>query len=374
MNYYIIPTKHMHVEIKLKYSDKPENYVSDSFMRNVGQLICQLDEFRLYYKTIASEKTLNTIYKINDVYSSIYDIMSSDILLYMPRHSFIEHNNLFFVMIEMYNTFDFVYSSINTFTPNIVYIGNNMSTFESSIQYIHRSPPGLDTLGMFSSTLDKAYIDLQENATPLPQLHGDNGFIFFDTDYHENNIKNSTNYTICLLKTLYIAMTTSKTCIIKVWEITLKPIIDIIYMLSGIYKNVYICKPTTSQHENDRYIICKGMSNFYKTIETKTKLKNKISSIITHITNTCISKEKQLINVCIRSIIENAISQHFINKIEESTLIVGQKNIEYYENLIIMFKLHGKEDKIDMAMKSSVMKCAQWCSKNSIPIKSAYTV
>jgi len=364
----------MHVEIKLKYSDKPENYVSDSFMRNVGQLICQLDEFRLYYKTIASEKTLNTIYKINDVYSSIYDIMSSDILLYMPRHSFIEHNNLFFVMIEMYNTFDFVYSSINTFTPNIVYIGNNMSTFESSIQYIHRSPPGLDTLGMFSSTLDKAYIDLQENARPLPQLHGDNGFIFFDTDYHENNIKNSTNYTICLLKTLYIAMTTSKTCIIKVWEITLKPIIDIIYMLSGIYKNVYICKPTTSQHENDRYIICKGMSNFYKTIETKTKLKNKISSIITHITNTCISKEKQLINVCIRSIIENAISQHFINKIEESTLIVGQKNIEYYENLIIMFKLHGKEDKIDMAMKSSVMKCAQWCSKNSIPIKSAYTV
>ena len=104
-------------------------------------------------------KTLNTIYKINDVYSSIYDIMSSDILLYMPRHSFIEHNNLFFVMIEMYNTFDFVYSSINTFTPNIVYIGNNMPTFESSIQYIHRSPPGLDTLGMFSSTLDKAYID-----------------------------------------------------------------------------------------------------------------------------------------------------------------------------------------------------------------------
>lgn len=374
MNYYIIPTKHMHVEIKLKYSDKPENYVSDSFMRNVGQLICQLDEFRLYYKTIASEKTLNTIYKINDVYSSIYDIMSSDILLYMPRHSFIEHNNLFFVMIEMYNTFDFVYSSINTFTPNIVYIGNNMPTFESSIQYIHRSPPGLDTLGMFSSTLDKAYIDLQENATPLPQLHGDNGFIFFDTDYRENNIKNSTNYTICLLKTLYIAMTTSKTCIIKVWEITLKPIIDIIYMLSGIYKNVYICKPTTTQHENDRYIICKGMSNFYKTIETKTKLKNKISSIITHITNTCISKEKQLTNVYIRSVIENNISQHFINKIEESTLIVGQKNIEYYENLIIMFKLHGKEDKIDMAMKSSVMKCAQWCSKNSIPIKSAYTV
>ena len=374
MNYYIIPTKHMHVEIKLKFSDKPENYVSDSFMRNVGQLICQLDEFRLYYKTIASEKTLNTIYKINDVYSSIYDIMSSDILLYMPRHSFIEHNNLFFVMIEMYNTFDFVYSSINTFTPNIVYIGNNMPTFESSIQYIHRSPPGLDTLGMFSSTLDKAYIDLQENATPLPQLHGDNGFIFFDTDYRENNIKNSTNYTICLLKTLYIAMTTSKTCIIKVWEITLKPIIDIIYMLSGIYKNVYICKPTTSQHENDRYIICKGMSNFYKTIETKTKLKNKISSIITHITNTCISKEKQLTNVYIRSVIENNISQHFINKIEESTLIVGQKNIEYYENLIIMFKLHGKEDKIDMAMKSSVMKCAQWCSKNSIPIKSAYTV
>ena len=374
MNYYIIPTKHMHVEIKLKYSDKPENYVSDSFMRNIGQLICQLDEFSLYYKSIASEKTLNTIYKINDVYSSIYDIMSSDILLYMPRHSFIEHNNLFFVMIEMYNTFDFVYSSINTFTPNIVYIGNNMPTFESSIQYIHRSPPGLDTLGMFSSTLDKAYIDLQENATPLPQLHGDNGFIFFDTDYRENNIKNSTNYTICLLKTLYIAMTTSKTCIIKVWEITLKPIIDIIYMLSGIYKNVYICKPTTTQHENDRYIICKGMSNFYKTIETKTKLKNKISSIITHITNTCISKEKQLTNVYIRSVIENNISQHFINKIEESTLIVGQKNIEYYENLIIMFKLHGKEDKIDMAMKSSVMKCAQWCSKNSIPIKSAYTV
>ena len=78
-----------------------------------------------------------------------------------------------------------------------------MSFFESSIQYIHRSPPGLDTIGMFSSTLDKAYNDLHTNTTPLPELHSENGFIFFDTDYRENNIKNSINYTICLLKTLY---------------------------------------------------------------------------------------------------------------------------------------------------------------------------
>ena len=91
---------------------------------------------------------------------------------------------------------------------------------------------------------------------------------------------------------------------------------------------------------------------------------NNIASTISYISDKYETNKNSLDNkLCIKSVIENTLSQHFINKIEESTLIVGQKNIEYYENLIVIFKLYGKDDKLDMAKKNSIIKCAQWCSK-----------
>ena len=373
MNYYLLPTKNMSIVLNPIFSDQEINYISDSFIRNLKSLYCQVKEFETYYNTIIPTKTINDIHKINNIYSFVFDVISKDVEMYLNLAKNETNNQTFFIMIEMYNTFDFIKDVFDMYSSDIMYIGNTPETFQTIIQYIQKTPPGLDQIKVTCNTLDQVYQYIY-NGKHIENT-GNHGFIFFDFDYEKNEIENIKNYTLYLLKSMYIALKTKQTCIIKIWEIIHKPIVDIIYMLTGIYKNVYICKPTTTQYQNDRFIICKDINNLYEIQENINKLENNIISVIRYINeqyNT--STDSVDTTLYIQSLIENSLSQHFINKIEESTLIVGQKNIEYYENLIMILKLYSKDDKLDSAKKNSIIKCAQWCSKNNIPIKTIYMI
>ena len=373
MNYYILPTKNMSIKLNASFANKDLNYISDSFTRNINSLYCQVNEFENYYKTIIPENTISDIHKITKIYSYVFDVISKDVEAYLNTFKLHANSQLFFVVIELYNTFDCIKATMDMYPSNIIYVGNTPDIFQNSLQYIHRMPPGLDNLGITWNTLDELYKKV--SSSKYSESISKNGFIFFDIDYKTNDIENIKKYTLYLLKSMYIALKTKQSYILKVWEIIHKPILDIIYMLTGIYKYVYIGKPTLTQYRNDRFIICQDLNSLYETQENNEETVNNIESIITYISNKYDTHDNSLDNkICIKSVIENNISQHFINKIEESTLIVGQKNIEYYENLIVILKLYGKEDKLDVAKKNSIIKCAQWCSKNNIPIKSTYTV
>lgn len=372
MNYYILPTKNMSITLNASFTDKDLNYISDSFTRNVNSLCCQVNEFENYYKSIIPTNTINDIHKITNVYSYVFDVISKDVETYLNVFKLHKNAQLFFVVIELYNTFDCIRYTIDMYPSNIIYAGNTPDIFQNSLQYIHKTPPGLDQLNISSHTLDELYQDVYSRKHS--EIMSENGFIFFDIDYELNDIANIKNYTLYLLKSMYIALKTKQNCVIKIWEIIHKPIVDIIYILTGMYKHVYICKPTTTQYQNDRFIICKDLNKLYETSENNSKHANNIASVIKFISNKDVIPENSLDNkICIKSVIESSLSQHFVNKIEETTLIVGQKNIEYYENLIITLKLYGKDDKLDVAKKNSIIKCAQWCSKNNISIKTTYT-
>lgn len=373
MNYYILPTKNMSINLNPTFTDKDLNYISDSYTRNVNSLCCQVNEIENYYKSIIPTNIINDIHKINNIYSYIFDVISKEVEAYLNIPNLHKNSQLFFVVIELYNTFDCIKYTMDMYPSNITYIGDTPDIFQNSIQYIHKTPPGLDPLNIPCNTLDELY--QQVYSDKYSESMRENGFLFFDIDYEINDIENIKNYTIYLLKSMYIALKTKQNCVIKIWEIIHKPIVDIIYMLTGMYKHVYISKPTTTQYRNDRFIICKDLNHLYETPENNNECVNNITSVITYISNKYDIPDNSLDNkTCIKSVIENSLSQHFINKIEETTLIVGQKNIEYYENLIIILKLYGKDDKLDLAKKNSIIKCAHWCSKNNIPIKTSYTV
>ena len=373
MNYYILPTKNMSINLNASFTDKDLNYISDSFTRNVNSLCCQVNEFENYYKSIIPTNTINDIHKITNVYSYVFDVISKDVETYLNIFKLRKNAQLFFVVIELYNTFDCIRYTMDMYPSNIIYAGNTPDIFQNSLQYIHKTPPGLDQLNISSHTLDELYQDVYSRKHS--EIMSENGFIFFDIDYEINDIENIKNYTLYLLKSMYIALKTKQNCVIKIWEIIYKPIVDIIYILTGMYKHVYICKPTTTQYQSDRFIICKDLNKLYEIAENNSKHANNIASVINFISNKDVIPENSLDNkICIKSVIESSLSQHFVNKIEETTLIIGQKNIEYYENLIITLKLYGKDDKLDVAKKNSIIKCAQWCSKNNISIKKTYTV
>ena len=373
MNYYILPTKNMSIVLNATFTDKDINYISDSFTRNINSLYRQVKEFENYYKDIIPTNTIDDIHKTNNIYSYVFDVISKDVEVYLDTFTHQTEKQLFFVMIELYNTFECIKYTLNMCPSNIIYIGENSYTFQNTLQYIHKTPPGIDQLEIKCSTLDKLYQEVHNGE--YTESMNENGLMFFDVDYEKNDMGNIKNYTLYLLKCIYIAVKTKKGCIIKTWELIHKPIIDSIYILTGVYKNVYICKPTTTQYQNDRFIMCKDINQMHEIHENNDSLVNNIETIIASINDKYDTNKNSLDSkLCIKSVIENSLSQHFINKIEESTLIVGQKNIEYYENLIVIFKLYGKDDKLDLAKRNSIIKCAQWCSKNNIPIKSTHTV
>jgi 23S rRNA U2552 (ribose-2'-O)-methylase RlmE/FtsJ len=142
--------------------------------------------------------------------------------------------------------------------------------------------------------------------------------------------------------------------ILKIFDIFTKTTIDIIFLLSTLYKQVFIVKPNTSRLANsEKYIICK----YFK--EPQPLLIDKIM----------VEYPKLQSYSFISSILNLNLDYFFINKIEEYNAIFGQQQIENiaYTLNVIGSKNKSKNDKLDILKKNNIQKCIQWCEKNNIP-------
>jgi hypothetical protein len=69
----------------------------------------------------------------------------------------------------------------------------------------------------------------------------------------------------------------------------------------------------------------------------------------------------------IHSVLKNEIPYYFLSKIEESNAVIGQQQLESYDQIINIYKNKNKEDKVDILKRNHIQKCIQWCEKNQIP-------
>ena len=186
-------------------------------------------------------------------------------------------------------------------------------------------------------------------------ITGDGGF-YFSMDF--NNQENSA---IRLIFTqVCYAITMQKyngTFILKIFDIFLKSPIDIIFLLSCFYKEIYIYKPSTSRYANsEKYIICKG---FNKT--NTTKISNKLINILKILKN--IDFEKKYIY----SIIDIKIPYYTLNLIKEINVIFCQKQIDNIHHTIrLISNKYKKNEKIKTLKMNNIQKCIHWCKKNKI--------
>ena len=67
------------------------------------------------------------------------------------------------------------------------------------------------------------------------------------------------------------------------------------------------------------------------------------------------------------SVINNDIPYYFLNKLEESNAVIGQQQLEAYDQIINIFKNKNREDKIETLKRNHIQKCIQWCEKNQLP-------
>jgi 23S rRNA U2552 (ribose-2'-O)-methylase RlmE/FtsJ len=189
-------------------------------------------------------------------------------------------------------------------------------------------------------------------------ITADGGFDFSnDFNNQENHIVKllfaQACYAICLQKK-------GGHFVLKIFDCFMEHTIDVLYILSAFYKNVYITKPNTSRYANsEKYIVCKNflftnVSAFAPTLRT------------------CLSNAIDC-KTQIRRFLTCPISSCYISKIEEYNAIAGQQQIEHIQHTISLMDNKYSSDKIDNLVKANLQKCANWCASHDVP-QNTFTV
>ena len=75
--------------------------------------------------------------------------------------------------------------------------------------------------------------------------------------------------------------------------------------------------------------------------------------------------EKYELNI--HSIINFEIPYYFLNKIDDINIIIGQQQLETFNQLINLLKSSNKEPNIDVLKKKNIQKSVNWCERYNIP-------
>jgi hypothetical protein len=183
-------------------------------------------------------------------------------------------------------------------------------------------------------------------------------------EFHQDEYNDTKKYINNVILSLLIVIKYQMNqgiCVIKIDNILYKAVMDVIFILSSIYDKIYLVKPSISNiTKSERYLICKGFNeNFINQ-----------SKLLLHMEEHLITKmnNSELINFkCINSLIDNEFPYYLLNKLEESNLVIGQQQLESYDQIINIFKNKNREEKIENLKRSHIQKCIQWCEKNQLP-------
>jgi 23S rRNA U2552 (ribose-2'-O)-methylase RlmE/FtsJ len=143
--------------------------------------------------------------------------------------------------------------------------------------------------------------------------------------------------------------------ILKIFDCFHPCTVDLLYILSSMYKSVYITKPQTSRSGNsEKYVVCKHFlmdndesfypflrDSFYKAIHLNSE------------------------SICHRWL-SIPIPLLFLYKIEECNSIFGQQQIENIHYTISLISKNIKSEKIEQLIKNNIQKCIQWCVRFNV--------
>ena len=180
-------------------------------------------------------------------------------------------------------------------------------------------------------------------------ITADGGFDF-SIDFNQQEIL-ATNLLFAQLSFAISMQKRNGHFIIKIFDIFTKTSVDIIYILSTLYKQVFIVKPHTSRLANsEKYIVCKyfkGCPDIFiqKIINEYPKLKT---------------------NPFISNILNFNLDYYYINKLEEYNAIFGQQQIENILSTLNMICCKSKNEKLELLKKNNIQKSINWCEKNNI--------
>jgi hypothetical protein len=367
MNYYIIPKNNFNFELSLKLTnDAIKPCISFSLIFYLTAAYTQLFKLedvknttneKVLTEDITNEKvltdsiTIDYVNKIVNPFEFIHTNVPGSILSVSKVKP---DANIFFELMEIFQMFNI----------------NDILATKNKINIAHLTPNHTSTTYLLNMLREE-----------------NNDFIIVeDFDYNKlytkfvtNNIKtkldliiiefrqcdyaNTTQYIHNMLLSLIIItkyQANLGTCIIKIDNIFYKAIIDIIFLLSSFYDKILLIKPIISNiTKSERFIVCKS---FNCGIVENSNIRNKIDEQILTKLNYSGTDDKG-----ISSLINDEIPYYFLNKLEESNAVIGQQQLESYDQIINIFKNRNRDEKIENLKRQHIQKCIQWCEKNQLP-------
>lgn len=338
MSYYILPKNKADYKIELVYNaNELTPYISYSLYSYINNIKNQLVNIENKSKIEFLNKIINPFeFIVTNIPNSSQSVSKIN-----------PGSNFFFELIELVQQ-----CNLNIFfsTQNNLNIINFTTNQLSNIYLYNLLRNGKNDLIVNEdfelSTIYEKYLNNKIEITNKIDLLV---FEFKESDYLEQD-KYIKNLIVVLLIVLKYQNNNGLT-IIKISDIFYKPIIDILYIFSGLFKEVYLCKPIISNIiKSDKFIVC---NNFSQT--NKDSLFNVLNyNLINNNSN-------------IQSILNNNIPCIFINRIEEFNVIVGQQQLESNIQIINIFRNKNNDDKIEVLKRNHIQRCIQWCDKNKLP-------
>lgn len=371
MSYFLLPEVHTNIDnIQIKSNENNKLYVSLTLNNYLNSIKKQIDE---------NEDSWDFMKRYINPYEFIHTIIPGS------KYSVSKMKPLsrsFYKMIELSNLFqlfdDFNSDPINTFhlaegpggfIEATNHIRNNKLDTYYGMTLINDDPnvPGWKKTNSFLEC--NPNIKLEYGATGTGDLldvnnlkycndkyknsmdiiTADGGFDF-SIDFNQQELL-ATNLLFAQVSFAISMQKVGGHFILKVFDIFTKTTCDILYLLSTLYKQVYIVKPSTSRLANsEKYIVCKDFKKYPRLLINKIINDFSVVKTVPYIS----------------SILDSPIDYYYLNKLEEYNAIFGQQQIENINATLNLICFKNKNDKLDTFKKNNVQKCIQWCEKHNI--------
>lgn len=186
-------------------------------------------------------------------------------------------------------------------------------------------------------------------------ITADGGFDF-SVDFNMQEY-NALNLIFCQVLYALIMQKHGGHFVLKVFDVFSAASLDLCYLLSSFYGEVYIVKPNTSRYANsERYIVCKHFK-----LESSKEFSAKFHASLSILYKSELS---------IKRLIRFSIPYYFLTKIEEINAIFGQQQIETINNTLTLINMvypSVKQEKTEYYKKNNIQKCINWCIKYKVP-------
>lgn len=328
MTYFVLPHVYEKIlpgSINIKFDN-----INNINNNNINQsLINYLKKTNVILNTLKIEYS-----KINHIIEP-YEELSNYISINNKKLNF---NKTYFKLIEIIKTFDIINNNndilMNNKKLNCVYFTEaDENIFINAINFF------------YNNICHNYFTSLTENNIEN-KIHD---VIFCDLlndtdEYNENKML------LQIFKSLSIQRTQG-TLILKVFNFFSKVKQETLYMLSMLYDNVYIYKPTIiSQISSEKYIICKSLKQI-----------NNLDTISNIIFNKIVNSSLQ-----VTQLINFNINKFYLNMLIEANSILGQQQLENMNSIIIFIEQINQNNKLDIIKTQNNIKCINWCKIHGV--------